>query len=136
MIAADLAQRHAQSGMNLRPWSQKEYQDLIDDPKTIMLHDNFGFAIGTIVLDEAELLLIITQESHRGQGHGLRMLSEFESTAYARGAKSILLEVSDKNTLARRLYDAAGYVIIGKRSRYYKTLDGSLEDANILRKTL
>jgi ribosomal-protein-alanine N-acetyltransferase len=46
------------------------------------------------------------------------------------------LEVSDKNTLARRLYDAAGYVIIGKRSRYYKTLDGSLEDANIVRKSL
>jgi ribosomal-protein-alanine N-acetyltransferase len=39
--------------------------------------------------------------------------------AAARGAAAILLEVATDNTTARALYASAGFVVIGRRPRYY-----------------
>lgn len=136
MIAADLAYQHANSGMTLRTWSEQEYQDLLDDPKTIIVHTNAGYAIGTIVCDVAELLLIITRPALRRNGHGKNLLSQFESTAKARGGDFVILEVSEKNLAAQALYLSTGYTEIGRRSGYYKTQNGDSEDALVLRKAL
>lgn len=136
MIAQALAHLHATSGMDLRPWSVTEYETLLADPKTIFVNDPMGFAIGSCIFDQAELLLIITRPEFRGMGHGARVLSQFELNSRDRGAASILLEVSEQNASARRLYDRHGYTQIGTRRHYYKTLHGERQDAVILRKEI
>lgn len=136
MTAQALAHLHATSGMDLRPWSVTEYETLLADPKTILVNDPTGFAIGSSIFDQAELLLIVIRPEFRGMGHGARVLSQFELYCRDRGAVSIHLEVSEQNASARGLYARHGYTQIGTRRHYYKTLQGDRQDAVILRKEI
>ena len=55
----------------------------------------------------------------RGQGHAARALRAFLAEAARRGAAVIHLEVSEANEAALRLYAAAGFEPVGRRTRYY-----------------
>jgi len=136
MTAHDLAHLHAAAGMNLRVWSAEEYAALLADPKTIVTTTVAGFAIGSIIFEDAELLLIVVHPDHRRTGQGRQILANFEAAAQARGARTVTLEVSDQNTAARQLYETNAYHKVGQRNNYYKTNDGTSEHALILKKTL
>ena len=129
-----LAALHASSGLPMRSWSADEYTSLISDKKTILVEANGGFAIGTIILDEAELLMIVVPRSIRRQGHGTHLLHLFEQGAQIRGASCIFLEVGESNKAAQALYHALEYTKIGERAHYYRYSDGQTETALILKK--
>lgn len=48
----------------------------------------------------------------RGKGYGRALLSAAEETARAHGLRSIGLNVFAENTVARRLYDSAGFDVV------------------------
>jgi ribosomal-protein-alanine N-acetyltransferase len=52
-------------------------------------------------------------------GVGGRLLAEAEQAAYARGAKSMRLEVREDNLRAIRLYEKSGYRQFGRKPDYY-----------------
>jgi [ribosomal protein S18]-alanine N-acetyltransferase len=54
------------------------------------------------------------------QGIGSRLLAAAEAAALARGATNLRLEVRTDNAAAIRLYERAGYRMIGRRDGYYE----------------
>ena len=119
-----------------RAWSVQEFADLLDQPSTILTTTPDAFALGRVVAGEAELLLIATAPERRRTGAARACLATFEDTCRTKGAKAVFLEVSQTNTAALALYAAAGYAQVGARPDYYRTPQGGLETALVLRKAL
>jgi ribosomal-protein-alanine N-acetyltransferase len=67
----------------------------------------------------ARLYSFAVHERHRGKGIAKALLARSERAARARGCDRLRLEVRADNAGALRLYDEAGYRIIGRRAAYY-----------------
>ncbi len=114
-------------------WSGAGLEETLADPNTLaIVEPPVGFALGRVVLDEVELLLIVIAPEHRRRGAGRALLARFEAAAAARGAEVAHLEVAASNAAARALYAAAGFTPSGLRAGYYR--DG--DDAHLLTKRL
>ncbi|MFU8841904.1 MAG: GNAT family N-acetyltransferase [Nitriliruptoraceae bacterium] len=90
--------------------------------------DHLGAAIGQVLLDEGHVIDLAVAPTARGQGIGRRLLEELLAGLRARGAVAHTLEVRPGNRAALGLYRASGFVVEGRRPRYYP--DG--EDALLL----
>ena len=101
---------------------------VVDDERGVAAYA--GLDLGGEV---ADLMTIAVAPRAGGAGLGTRLLDEVERRAAAAGAAYLMLEVRADNTRARRLYDAAGYVELRVRRRYYQPGD---VDAVIMRKAL
>lgn len=87
-----------------------------------------GFALGRLIVDDVELLLLAVEPAARGEGVGRELIERMAAQARAKGAGRLLLEMRADNP-AQRLYEAAGFIAIGKRKDYYRRPDGMLSDA-------
>lgn len=96
----------------------------------------FGFALGRVIGEEAELLTLAVAPEHQRHGIGCTLLSRFESAAIAKGAHTVFLEVSDANTAAIFLYTKSNWKEVARRPQYYLGADRSSSDALIMRKDL
>jgi len=96
--------------------------------------DVIGFALGRIVVREAELLLLAVKRAGQGRGVGQMLLDRFDALAKSRGADQLHLEVREGNH-AIRLYKRAGFTQVGRRKHYYSGRDGQLYDALTLAKS-
>ena len=92
-----------------------------------------GFALGRIVGDEAELLLLAVERAWQGKGVGQMLLDGFAAVAASKGAEQLHLEVREGNH-AVSLYRRNGYREVGRRRNYYSGRDGQLFDALTLAK--
>jgi [ribosomal protein S18]-alanine N-acetyltransferase len=92
-----------------------------------------GFALGRVVGDEAELLLLAVGRSSQGGGVGQMLLERFATVAASKGAEQLHLEVREGNH-AVSLYSRNGYREVGRRRNYYNGRDGQLFDALTLAK--
>jgi [ribosomal protein S18]-alanine N-acetyltransferase len=90
--------------------------------------ETIGFALGRIVLKEAELLLLAVKRSEQGHGIGRLLLERFSLVAASRGADRLHLEVREGNP-AMALYRNSGFVEVGRRRNYYTGCDGQIYDA-------
>jgi [ribosomal protein S18]-alanine N-acetyltransferase len=90
--------------------------------------DVVGFALGRIVVDEAELLLLAVKEDWQGGGIGQELLDSFIEDAGRRGAHKLHLEVREGNH-AVNLYKRSGFSEVGRRKAYYSGRDGQTFDA-------
>jgi len=87
-----------------------------------------GFSLLRVVADEAELLLIGVGAGAQRRGIGRSLLEDFIGLAQGAGATRLHLEVRDGNP-AIKLYEARGFAPAGRRSGYYRGVDGDLRDA-------
>ena len=71
-------------------------------------------------------------EAARRLGIGRALLRAVIDEAARRELPSIVLEVADDNAAARGLYASAGFVAVGRRTRYYRR-GGETIDALLLR---
>lgn len=78
-----------------------------------------GYALGWVAADEAQLMSIAVEPAARGLGVGRALLARFLEAMPEEGVHTIVLEVRVSNAAARRLYEAAGFVPVGSRRRYY-----------------
>ena len=92
-----------------------------------------GFALGRVVANEAELLLLAVGRSSQGRGVGKLLLDRFAAVAASKGAEQLHLEVRQGNH-AVSLYSRNGYREVGRRRNYYSGRDGQLFDALTLAK--
>ena len=136
MTPAEMAELHRAEPTGQRAWSEAEFSAMMSASNALSVTCDAGFAVGQVILDEAELFLIMTKPEHRKQGVGHRILATFEQQAFQNAVRRIILEVADTNTAARALYSANGYQQIAVRKNYYTFPDGSHADAIVMEKHL
>ncbi len=73
--------------------------------------------------DDAQVMTIAVAPDRQGRGTGRLLLDALVAEARMLGARSVLLEVRVDNDAALRLYEAAGFVRLGLRKRYYQPED-------------
>lgn len=145
MIEDRLANIHARAMVIPKGWRADELRDVLNGPGVfLVLPDERapsseskidGFALGRVVLDEAELLTLAVAPDAQGRGLGRKTLAAFEARAALKGAASAFLEVAVANQPARRLYMTTGWAEVGHRRGYY-SVNGERHDALAMRKSL
>ena len=136
--AARLAQLHGASFH--RGWGEGEFETMLTERNTLVhrLRQGrkvIGFAVSRMAADEAEILSIAIDADQRGRGLSRNLLLTHLGHLAGRGVRTIFLEVEENNQPARRLYERAGFDVVGRRERYYRQ-DGEQLNALIMRRDL
>jgi [ribosomal protein S18]-alanine N-acetyltransferase len=137
--APALAQIHSASFH--RGWGEGEFDSMLTERNTLvhrlrMGRKTIGFAVSRMAADEAEILSIAVAESHRGRGLSFNLLLTHLGHLAGRGIRTVFLEVEENNQPARRLYERAGFAIVGRRDRYYRQPGGEPLNALLMRRDL
>jgi len=124
-----------------RGWGEGEFERMLAERNTLvhrlrMGRKIIGFSVSRIAADEAEILSIAVAESHRGRGLSGNLLLTHLGHLAGRAVKTVFLEVEENNQPARRLYERAGFAVVGRRERYYRQVGGEPMDALLMRRDL
>lgn len=120
------------------PWSAKAMAELMALPGSFgfLAQDETGspqgFILCRVAADEAEILTFMVLPPWRRKGIASLLLAQAIQEARDKGAASLFLETAVTNQAAIALYEKDGFVIVGKRPRYYE--DGG--DALLLRRDI
>jgi ribosomal-protein-alanine N-acetyltransferase len=137
--AARLAQLHGASFH--RGWSESEFESMLAERNTLVHRlrrgrKTIGFAASRIGADEAEILSIAIDPSYRGRGLSHDLLLTHLGHLAGRGVRTIFLEVEENNQPARRLYERAGFTVVGRREGYYRQANEEQLNALLMRRDL
>ena len=117
------------------PWSLGNFRDSLAYGHRCMLcitRDALvAYSVLMTAVDESHLLNLTVDVDYQGRGIGTRMLARILDLAQSDGARRLLLEVRPSNGPALRLYQRAGFKIIGLRKNYYPSATGR-EDALVM----
>ncbi len=137
--AAALARLHGESFH--RGWGESEFSQMLRERNT-MLHRLrlgprvVGFVVSRLAADEAEILSVAIDAAQRGRGLSRGLLQVHLGHLAGRGVRTVFLEVEENNQPARRLYERAGFAIVGRRERYYREAGGEELNALVMRRDL
>ena len=137
--AARLAQLHGASFH--RGWGEGEFEVMLTERNTLVhrLRQGrkvIGFSVSRMAADEAEILSIALDASQRGRGLSRNLLMTHLGHLAGRGVRTVFLEVEENNAPARRLYEWAGFSVVGRRERYYQQPGGEQLNALLMRRDL
>lgn len=93
-----------------------------------------GFVLARRAADEVEILSLGTKPSARRRGFARKLVGALAG-AHA-DASAIFIEVAADNGAALALYESCGFIEAGRRNAYYARVDGTRQDAIIMRKDL
>jgi ribosomal-protein-alanine N-acetyltransferase len=133
--------RDAFATLGERAWTRQDVAELLASPGVAGLllerdgHD-VGFALCRVAAGEAELLTLAVSPAHQRRGAGRQLLAAVIERMRAAGAKTLFLEVGTDNPAARALYDASGFVAVGRRPAYYARTQRPPADAIVMRLAL
>jgi len=123
--AKDIAALEAGQG----GWTFQQVQDEIarEISNAVVAVDN-NFIVGWITVwcippFESQIIQITVCPERQRQGIATQLLTHMIETSTALGISTMVLEVREDNTAARRLYEKLGFKDVGVRKNYYK--DGS-----------
>lgn len=105
-----------------KPWTADDFADLKKSGCEIIASQN-GFIVYRATLDEAEIITIGVHPDARRTGIGIALLGVMEADLKKQGVKHIFLEVAADNMPAQKMYEQCGYVIVGRRPKYYDGID-------------
>ena len=137
--ASRLAQLHGASFH--RGWGEAEFETMLSERNTLVHRLRLGrkvigFAVSRMAADEAEILSIAVAADHRGRGLSRNLLLTHLGHLAGRGVRTVFLEVEENNQPARRLYQRAGFAVVGRRERYYREANGEQLNAVLMRRDL
>ncbi|WJR78279.1 ribosomal protein S18-alanine N-acetyltransferase [Bradyrhizobium sp. NP1] len=137
--APKLAQLHAASFH--RGWGEAEFEGMMRERNTLVHRLRagrklIGFAVSRMGADEAEILSVGIDPAHRGRGLSRELLLTHLGHLAGRGVRAVFLEVEENNLPARRLYERAGFSVVGRRERYYRQAGGEQLNALLMRRDL
>ena len=73
-----------------------------------------------IILDEANIMNIVTRKDKRNQGFARFVLNELINISKEQNCTSITLEVNENNLPAIHLYELFDFKEVGRRKNYYR----------------
>ena len=85
--------------------------------------DIVGFAGIKVVLDEADIMNIVTKEDMRNLGIGSALFKALIDYSKNNGINKLTLEVNENNLSAIHLYEKYGFEKIAERAKYYNGTD-------------
>lgn len=85
-----------------------------------------GFLQARCLFEDAEVDYVAVAPSHRGRGIATRLVEAFEAESLEMGASRFLLEVGEKNVVAKALYASQGYEMMARRENYYQGGEAAL----------
>jgi [ribosomal protein S18]-alanine N-acetyltransferase len=137
--APRLAQLHGASFH--RGWGEGEFEVMLTERNTQVdrLRQGrkvIGFAVSRMAADEAEILSVAIDAGQRGRGLSRDLLLTHLGHLAGRGVRTVFLEVEENNRPARRLYEWAGFGVVGRRERYYQQPGGEQLNALLMRRDL
>ena len=137
--APQLAQLHGLSFH--RGWGTAEFEQMLLERNTLVHRlrqgrQVIGFSVSRLAADEAEILSIAVAPRYRGRGLSRDLLRTHLGHLAGRGVKKVFLEVEENNQPARRLYDRAGFRVVGRRERYYRDAGGEQLNALVMQRDL
>ncbi|WP_407157228.1 ribosomal protein S18-alanine N-acetyltransferase [Bradyrhizobium sp. STM 3557] len=137
--AAQLARIHAASFH--RGWGEGEFESMLAERNTLVHRLKIGrhiagFIVSRIGADEAEILSVALDPNQRGRGLSRDLLLTHLGHLAGRGVRTVFLEVEENNQPARRLYQRAGFAVVGRRERYYQQVGGEQLNALLMRRDL
>jgi [ribosomal protein S18]-alanine N-acetyltransferase len=109
-----------------RGWGEDEVYRLLIE-KTVVAHravsgtTMIGFILSRLAAGEAEILSIAIAQRQRGRGYARPLLDLHLRRLAGLGARTVFLEVDERNAAARALYRRAGFYDVGRRQGYYQT---------------
>lgn len=118
---------------HITPWREAHFLSSIQGSHHVLgayfEEQLVGYAVYSIVADEAELLLFVIDEPYQGRGFGKNFLTHIIQNLDGK-AERLFLEVRASNLPAIQLYEAIGFNQVGERANYY-SLPWGREDALI-----
>ena len=137
--AAKLAELHGASFH--RGWGEGEFETMLTERNTLVHRLRLGrkvigFAVSRMAADEAEILSIAIDAGHRGRGLSRNFLLTHLGHLAGRGVRTVFLDVEENNQPARRLYERAGFGVVGRCERYYRQPGGEQLNALLMRRDL
>jgi ribosomal-protein-alanine N-acetyltransferase len=124
-----------ETGTYAFPWTATIFRDCLLAGYTSLVLEHAGelqgYAIMSLAAAEAHLLNLCVAEHLRRRGFGKWLVQHLLGQARSAGADRIYLEVRPTNQAALELYRKAGFVELGIRRKYNRSLAGR-EDAMVL----
>lgn len=118
--------------LEIAQWAVAEYERAAEGEGAWVAEDEQGiggFLVARRLVEEVEVLNLAVRPDARRNGTGTRLLQAAMDWSKSLGAKSVLLEVRESNQGAIRFYERRGFVVAGRRPKYYT---GPIEDALLL----
>ncbi len=85
-----------------------------------------GFAGILPIIDEANIMNIVTKKDKRNLGIGSKLLQKLIDISKEKKLKSITLEVNENNISAIKLYTKFKFETVGTRKKYYNNTDSAI----------
>lgn len=85
-----------------------------------------GFAGMKIIIDEADIMNIVTKKNKRNLGIASLMLKKLIYIAREKNVQKLTLEVNYKNLAAIHLYEKFNFKKIAVRKKYYRNIDDAI----------
>jgi [ribosomal protein S18]-alanine N-acetyltransferase len=118
-------------------WPLAAYLHALEEPRIALVAERWGellgFAVASVVGNEAELETIAVAWVEQNRGVARRLFAELAEEVKLAGAATIILEVRESNRPALVLYYSLGFEEIGRRPRYYVD---PVEDAVLMEMSL
>lgn len=123
-------------------WSEAEFERFLTDihcvgQAAVDAHTDRLLAaiLSRRVLDEDEVLTIVTHPTRRRCGFGRDLLRHHLDVLARVGVSNVFLEVAEDNAAALRLYAGEGFLEVGRRAAYYAR-PGEAATAFVMRRRL
>ena len=118
------------------PWKEVTFRGLMKRSDTDLLVAETadgrlaGYTACWTVIDQSELGNVAVSPWARGAGIGGALVDAVVERVKARGAHECYLEVRESNREAQSIYRQRGFIVVGRRPRYYSL---PTEDALVMR---
>jgi len=120
-------------------WSSEAMTSLLSVPGTLGViavrtktDQPVGFVLMRVVAGEGEILSVGVVPEAQAQGIGTFLIGTMGQEA----PEVIFLDVASDNEPALKLYQRAGFEVVGRRPGYYKRSDGGVIDSLTMKRVL
>ena len=132
----EMARLHAAAFPASEAWRESAVRDLIQIPTTHAYGFWAGEALAAMLLvqfvtPDLEILTIATNPDYRRQGLAQRLIHHAEGEL---NPEKTMLDVAADNLGAIAFYESLGFFPDGRRTGYYKRLEGDRVDAILMTK--
>lgn len=106
------------------PFNRKTFENILDHENYyswVVVKDGMtvGYAVCSLVVDDAELINIAVDKRWRSIGIGAHIMDYITEFLRPRGCRRMFLEVRPSNEVAKSFYEKFGFYRIGLRRGYY-----------------